>query len=58
LDFSTTQLEVPPEGTATLRVTLQGPAAAGQYSGEVLFVDQASGKQVARDTVGFVVKGK
>jgi hypothetical protein len=57
LELSTTQLEVPPEGAATLRVIVQGPPTAGQYSGEVLFVDQASGKQVARDTVGFVVKG-
>jgi hypothetical protein len=57
LELSTAQLEVPPDGTATLKVIVQAPPASGQYSSAVVFVDQASGSQVARATVGFVVKG-
>jgi hypothetical protein len=56
LDLSSTQMTVPPEGSASLRVMLRGPAKTGQYSGEVVFVDQATGQRVARAALAFVAQ--
>ena len=56
LEFDTNQLTVPAGGSATLKVILRGPSKVGQYSGDIVFVNQANGERVARAAVAFVVQ--